>query len=559
MAAGPGRLGAPEIRVGILLLLVGFLTFAGLLNNHTRGVMGDGGDVGNHLAAGLLGMLDSVAGDGAAYSCSQVLVGALNLVGFLMVTDKPLMHWARLCRLAFGAIRSLLPHRGPRHFSQDTLHPVPGHADDFALGAVLDTSRTRRSKRPPAVSAADSDFSSPTPVIGASAVAPLSPPDRPTVLHGEAVSLEAPGSVNEADLPRPSRRTARERLDSALERMLPAALPDDLPGPGTPDGAGPADEQLELSDDELARGQGDDAAGRDNAVDGGAEDAEDALDADLAAILGAAPRPASGDRSPARRATGEADGPDGPIVSGRSRAPLPFSGEPLPPAVLLNATPPPPRKTKEEAQTTVMTLERTLQEFKVEARVVEIAEGPTLTRYEIQLAPGILVKKILSLADNIAMALAAIDVRVEAPIPGKSAIGVEIPKRTPGLVGLRELVDTPDFRRASPLTFALGRDVTGAAQYADLARMPHVLIAGSTGSGKSACLNTLITSILYRASPDEVQFMMIDPKRVELSLYDGIPHLCHQIVRDSRRAPQALGRAMAEMDRRYILLQEART
>jgi S-DNA-T family DNA segregation ATPase FtsK/SpoIIIE len=227
----------------------------------------------------------------------------------------------------------------------------------------------------------------------------------------------------------------------------------------------------------------------------------------------------------------------------------------LPPVSLLKEAPAgAPKRSKQEVTDKINVLEKTLDQFGIGANVVEIANGPTVTRYEIQLAPGIKVSKIVSLADNLAMALAAIDVRVEAPIPGKSAIGVEVPNATPAMVTLRECLDMPDFWNApSKLTFALGKDVAGIHRYADLTKMPHLLVAGSTNSGKSVCLNVLIASLLYRATPRDVQFLMIDPKRVELSLWDGIPHLMHPVVKDVKQAAGIFRAAIKEMDRRYDL------
>ncbi|MCL6476686.1 MAG: DNA translocase FtsK [Firmicutes bacterium] len=225
-----------------------------------------------------------------------------------------------------------------------------------------------------------------------------------------------------------------------------------------------------------------------------------------------------------------------------------------PPLSLLKEPAPPPKRIQAELSEKIRILEQTLDEFGIGANVVEIAHGPTVTRYEVQLAPGIKVSKIVSLADNLAMALAAIDVRVEAPIPGKSAIGVEVPNDNPRIVTLREVIDTDEFRNApSLLTFALGKDVGNENRYADLAKMPHLLIGGATNSGKSMCLNALIASILYRATPREVKFIMIDPKRVELSLFDGIPHLMCPVVKDVKQASGILRAAIKEMERRYDL------
>lgn len=232
----------------------------------------------------------------------------------------------------------------------------------------------------------------------------------------------------------------------------------------------------------------------------------------------------------------------------------------LPPITLLAEPPPPPKRTQQELAEKIRILEQTLEHFRIQANVVEVAHGPTVTRYEIQLAPGIRVAKIVSLADNLAMDLAAIDVRVEAPIPGKSAIGVEVPNAVPTLVTLRECLDTPEFWNApSKLTFALGRDVAGMVRYADLAKMPHLLVAGSTNSGKSVCLNSLIASLVYRAGPRELRFIMIDPKRVELSLWDGIPHLLHPVVKEVKQAAGILRSAIKEMERRYDLFARMQT
>ena len=232
----------------------------------------------------------------------------------------------------------------------------------------------------------------------------------------------------------------------------------------------------------------------------------------------------------------------------------------LPPVTLLKSTPPAPKRGQAELSYKIDKIEQTLDEFKIEADVVEVSHGPTVTRYEIQLAPGIKVSKIVSLADNLAMALAAIDVRVEAPIPGKSAIGVEVPNDHPELVTLRDVIDTNEFWNApSKLTFALGKDVAGQPKFADLTRMPHMLIAGSTNSGKSICLNSVIASLLFRATPDEVKFVLIDPKRVELSLFDGIPHLCCPVVKDTRQAAGMLRTVLKEMDHRYDLFVKMNT
>jgi len=212
-----------------------------------------------------------------------------------------------------------------------------------------------------------------------------------------------------------------------------------------------------------------------------------------------------------------------------------------------------PRWQKNVAEN-IKLLEETLAQFNVKARVVEVSRGPAITRYELQLAPGTKVSRIVSLADDISLHLAATDVRIEAPIPGKAAVGIEVPNKEITPVYLREVVDTPLFKDStSPLTFALGKDIAGEPVIADLAKMPHLLIAGATGAGKSVCLNALLASLLFRVKPDEVKFILIDPKRVELSVYNDLPHLLAPVVVDPQRAAATLCWLVQEMENRYNL------
>lgn len=193
-----------------------------------------------------------------------------------------------------------------------------------------------------------------------------------------------------------------------------------------------------------------------------------------------------------------------------------------------------------------------LKSFGVQTRILDISRGPAVTRYELQPAAGVKISKITNLADDIAMNLAATGVRIEAPIPGKAAVGVEVPNQNVSVVKMRELIESAAFKNAkSKLTVALGRDISGNIMLADLAKMPHMLIAGATGSGKSVCINSLIISLLYKASPDEVKLLMVDPKVVELGIYNGIPHLLVPVVTDPRKAAGALGWAVNEMLNRY--------
>jgi len=202
-------------------------------------------------------------------------------------------------------------------------------------------------------------------------------------------------------------------------------------------------------------------------------------------------------------------------------------------------------------------LEDTLKSFGVEAKVINISRGPTVTRYELQPSPGVKVSKIVNLSDDISLNLASSGVRIEAPIPGKAAVGIEVPNKEVSPVFLREVIDSKEFSNfTSKLAFALGKDISGQNIIADIAKMPHLLIAGATGSGKSVCINSLITSILYKASPDEVKLLMIDPKVVELGVYNGIPHLLIPVVTDPKKAAGALNWAVQEMVNRYKLFAE---
>ncbi len=199
-------------------------------------------------------------------------------------------------------------------------------------------------------------------------------------------------------------------------------------------------------------------------------------------------------------------------------------------------------------------LEDTLMSFGVEAKVLQVTKGPSVTRFEIQPSPGVKVSKIVNLQDDIALGLAASAVRMEAPIPGKSAIGIEVPNKKQTPVFLREVLDSKEFQESTKkISFALGKDITGACIVGDLSEMPHMLIAGATGSGKSVCINSLIVSLLYKYSPDEIKLLMIDPKVVELSIYNGIPHLLIPVVTDPKKAAGALNWAVNEMDKRYEL------
>lgn len=229
-----------------------------------------------------------------------------------------------------------------------------------------------------------------------------------------------------------------------------------------------------------------------------------------------------------------------------------------PPVTMLAVSPQGnPALETEELQTNGRILVDTLKSFGVQTKILDICRGPAVTRYEIQPAAGVKISKITNLSDDLALNLAATGVRIEAPIPGKAAVGIEVPNKSRSTVRMRELVESNSFQSSkSKLSVALGRDIAGQPVIADLAKMPHLLIAGTTGSGKSVCINSLIISMLYKASPDEVRFLMIDPKAVELTEYNGMPHMLVPVVTDPRKASGALGWAVSEMMKRYKIFSE---
>ncbi|SHN16902.1 FtsK/SpoIIIE family DNA translocase [Gracilibacillus kekensis] len=214
---------------------------------------------------------------------------------------------------------------------------------------------------------------------------------------------------------------------------------------------------------------------------------------------------------------------------------------------------------KSHIQRVVRKLEKTFQSFGVKARVTKVHVGPSVTKYEVYPEAGVKVSKIVNLHDDLALALAAKDIRIEAPIPGKSAVGIEVPNEETAMVTLREVLETKKNQVQNKLSFALGKDISGESVISELNKMPHLLVAGATGSGKSVCINGIITSILMRAKPHEVKMMMIDPKKVELNVYNGIPHLLTPVVTDPKKASRALKKVVAEMERRYDLFSETGT
>lgn len=224
----------------------------------------------------------------------------------------------------------------------------------------------------------------------------------------------------------------------------------------------------------------------------------------------------------------------------------------FPPADLLTKAANKAGDSRQHLQETAMKLQQTLKNFGVNVTITNISCGPAVTRYELQPEMGVKVSKIVNLADDIKLNLAAADIRIEAPIPGKAAIGIEVPNKENVMVSFRELVESEEFKKhPSKISFGVGKDIGGKVTVADIAKMPHLLIAGATGSGKSVCINTIIMSILYKANPKEVKLIMIDPKVVELSVYNGIPHLMIPVVTDPKKAAGALHWAVDEMTDRY--------
>jgi DNA segregation ATPase FtsK/SpoIIIE, S-DNA-T family len=289
---------------------------------------------------------------------------------------------------------------------------------------------------------------------------------------------------------------------------------------------------------------------------------------------------ATSPRPPPIDAEDDLDADEDPLDEGDTDIDIPLDPEPEPAPVVTASLPPSPRAaTGEWALPTLSLLQaskkmrqdqrqidalgddlvRALEAHGVETRLVGCRVGPTVTRYELELGPGVKVARVTSLSKDIAYAMASPDVRILAPIPGKSAIGVEVPNRTRQLVSLRDILESSEAMPSvttHPLEVAMGRDIAGRAVMANLAEMPHILISGSTGSGKSSCMNSIITSILMRDTPDKVKMILVDPKRVELGQYDGLPHLLNPVVVDPKKAANALAWAVKEMERRYDMLAE---
>jgi S-DNA-T family DNA segregation ATPase FtsK/SpoIIIE len=265
--------------------------------------------------------------------------------------------------------------------------------------------------------------------------------------------------------------------------------------------------------------------------------------------------PPAGDAAPAPQFASDPSGQYTFKGELATREPRLSRWEPAPLDLLDGADPVDLRRLERETAENIAILEEALESFKIGAKVVAIERGPAITRYEVEPEKGVRVARIAALADDLARVLEAVDVRIEAPVPGTSVVGIEVPNRTRALVPLKDILGSDEMQsRKSLLAFAIGKDIAGRVVAGDLARMPHMLVAGSTNSGKSVCLNALILSIILRASPEQVKFLLIDPKRVELSLYDDIPHLIAPVVHDARESAGLLRHAIVEMEQRYRTL-----
>jgi DNA segregation ATPase FtsK/SpoIIIE, S-DNA-T family len=271
------------------------------------------------------------------------------------------------------------------------------------------------------------------------------------------------------------------------------------------------------------------------------------------------PEPAVEERKPVPALVGEEreEAPEAPPVMRVVAEPeddLPEIEWKLPSITLLDTVTARRERMADEIKRNVKVIESTLEQFGVEAKIIGVNPGPAVTQYEVQPGPGVQVKRITALQNDLSLALAAAPLRIEAPIPGKSAVGIEVPNKSASLVTIREVIETAAFREGSnKLALGLGNDVSGQSIVADLTKMPHLLIAGATGQGKSVCINALITSLLFQVTPEHLRLLLIDPKRVELTGYNGLPHLALPVLVESHQAAAALRWAVAEMDRRYKL------
>ncbi|QIA26991.1 DNA translocase FtsK [Thermaerobacter sp. PB12/4term] len=522
-----------------------------------------------------------------AFGATGALVAwaALAVLAFRLISGVPLATWAALAGRGLAAVAlQVREWAAAAFFSPDGDEPgqaaavAPGAAAGRMAAAARDPETGTAEARPveDLAGAAASAPGAGRSRSGTAAAGPAAAPPGDGIRGGRAPwwhprrwwaggrAKPSQGDGAVASLPPatgPQGAVAEEPavLLPGLERLLERAFQDgagvleEVSGAGAvPEGAGGAGAGHDggASDPLPRSGPGEgrlaNAGGRDEAGETGPGGGSGG---------GGGPHQPGAGKAPAGGETGSSAAPE--PAGGPSTAPDPVVPQSfrLPPLELLSrgrqgATARRQREILEKAAT----LQETLASFGVQARIVDVAVGPAVTRFEVEPARGVKVSKIQALASDIALSLAAPDVRIEAPIPGKAAVGIEVPNREIVAVQLRDVLETPEFARSrSKLTVALGQDIAGQPVVTSLDRLVHVLIAGATGSGKSVCINALIASLLFKARPDEVKLLLIDPKVVELSGYNGIPHLIAPVITDARKAAGALQWAVREMERRYEL------
>jgi len=450
-----------------------------------------GGALGRTLDHGLRAL---VGGAGAV-----LILVVLGLAVTVWVTKLSVKRAIGFVIVTLAKMRALLPARRdrPKDVQKKRPEAPTGPAslrDAFHLPATLSFP-----KRPPAAGTIGS-------LAKASALVPIAPVDAGAFIAAEAAAARARSGA--AALDPPAVDAGEDLEDEDLDELDEDELDDE-----------------DVEDEDL------DEAGDDNDEDEDEDEDEDDFDDDLEA------------RSPGSVATGYYESSE--VATGAEPAKRVYR---LPDLALFD---PPQAQIFDESHRSHL-LEDTLASFGVGAKVMHIERGPSITRYELKPERGVKISRISSLADDIALALAATSVRIEAPIPGKSAVGIEVPNAVTSIVAIREILDAlPQRGVVPPLHMALGKDITGRPVFGDLGKMPHLLVAGATGSGKSVCLNSIIASLLVSATPDQVQMLFIDPKRVELTVYNGIPHLIKDVITDPRLAAGALYEMTREMDGRY--------
>ncbi len=513
---------------GLVLLL---LAFELVLQLVTQGHVPGGGDLENArkgLGGGLIGLglavpLTRAFGEAGRW----IFVVTAALIGLVLNTNLSLgavLEWVK-ARFVAGA-------RGAREMADDFVElvkPQPGEEE------ALDEEQPRRRRK-----AATEELNT----IGDLKREPGAPPaeERPLpIIRQPGSAASAPESAGSGSLDAAGRAAAAGQSTSAGQ----AAAVGQVPGIGQAPAAGQASATGQASSVGPAPAVGQAPVGGKASAGGKAG----------AVGMGASAGMAAGDGGAAAAGEGQpvplVEGEKGQLAIDPARLGESYQ---LPSITMLSKPQHKGQASHQDHLARAQLLENTLRTFGVEARVVEISPGPAVTRYELQPAPGVRVNKFTALADDLCLALAAEHIRIEAPIPGKAAVGIEVPNKVRLPVHIREVMETPAWLNSTAkLSVAFGKDQAGNPVVGDLAKMPHLLIAGATGSGKSVCMNTIICSLLFKARPDEVKMMMIDPKMVELSIYNGIPHLMAPVITDAKQAAGYLKGAVKEMESRYEL------